>query len=69
MNKWYPGTLAGPSTSASPKQTTMTDFSVKPTPKLASTSKRAQTITRALGEFIAKDMRPVGVVEGEVSSS
>ena len=33
--------------------------------KLASSSKRAKEITQCLAEFIAKDMRPVAIVEGK----
>lgn len=51
--------------SVSPKQTTLVDLSTKPAEKLASTTKHTRGITKALGEFIAKDMRPVALVEGE----
>ena len=67
--KWHPEIAQSASratSGAAPvRQPTMEEFSSRPVRKLAATSKRAKEITRCLAEFIARDMRPVSIVEGK----
>ena len=44
-------------------QTTLDDI-VKTRPKMPHTSKRAREITQSIAAFIAKDLRPIAMVEG-----
>ena len=44
------------------QQSILNSFSIQT--KLATTSKRARDITESIGYFIAKDMRPINIVEG-----
>ena len=71
MLNHHPGELPGPSTSGGVssstkmKQPTVEAFVARPVVKMAKSSKRAQVLTRGIAEFVAKDLRPIGVVEGE----
>ena len=66
--KWHPhlhkqgsrSNESGPST-----QATLDEIVQKPVTKLPPGSKHAQKITRTMAEFIARDMRPVALVEGK----
>ena len=60
------GSSSGASDVGKAKQTTLEAFSAGTSKvKLAHDSKRAKEITKAIAEFIARDMRPVAVVEGD----
>ena len=66
LEKWHPEVLASISSARrsldTTKQLTLEELTPK---KLSPTSKRASQITRALASFVAKDMRPIALVEGE----
>lgn len=47
------------------KQSTLEGQFSGPVNKMATSSKRARTITRRIAEFVARDLHPVSVVEGE----
>ena len=66
LSRWHPTSAATQSSSAAVmNQSTITAFSTSPVPKMVPGSKRAKKITRALAEFVAKDMRPIALIEGD----
>ena len=67
LQKWHPEVLSGEGSGAKAskvQQLTLESCSVRPISKLPSGSKRAKEITQRIAEFIARDMRPVSVIEG-----
>ena len=66
LQKWHPAALqsGAPSTSKGPVQSTLQSYCSRPVTKLASNSKRAKEITLKIAEFVARDMRPIAIVEG-----
>ena len=65
LQKWHPDVLTGAGSSHSKSfQLTLESFSGSRVKKMASDSKRAQEITKRIVEFVAKDMRPVALIEG-----
>ena len=60
-----PSTSGGISSSMKMKQLTVEAFVARPVVKMAKSNNRVQVLTRGITEFVAKDLRPIGVVEGE----
>ena len=68
LNKWHPEVLSSSMAETSPKsltQVTLKSCAFRPTAKMATNSQRAQQITQGIAEFIARDMRPISVIEGK----
>ena len=62
---WHPDVSTGAGSSHSKSlQLTLGSFSGSRVKNIASDTKRAQEITKSIVEFVAKDMRPVALIEG-----
>ena len=62
----HPECMAGPSSQSSvSKQASIESFITNPKPKYKRGSQRDRDITDALTRFVAKDMRPIALIEGE----
>ena len=57
--------LPGPSTLPKETHLMLKDFAIKQVAKLPSGRKMANQLARSLVEFVAKDMRPLAIVESE----
>ena len=67
LQKWHPEVVSGEGSGAKTSKTqqlTLESCSVRPVLKLPAGSKRAQEITQLIAEFVAREMRPVAVVQG-----
>lgn len=64
LQNHHPHVLCQPGGSSGVVTQTKLDDIVKTCPKMPHTSKRAREITRSIAAFIAKDLRPIAVVEG-----
>ena len=65
LEKWHRDQLSGTSASASSQQKQSTLDTYRSVAKMPKSSKCWKEITHSLCEFLAKDMRPLAIVEGE----